>query len=1206
MTKEYSVSDLFELESKFKKVKFKYNGNNYNTFYHKEDKTPQIKNLSTQEKGVKFSSFIYGIREDLKIEQPETKVSIETVPTPLPSTIDKLTDISKYITSVSEELPQPFLELMQLPFGSEYRQHQNIKMLDFSALEQDHFQAYKIKKTIPILYFQNEDSVNVRYKWNGSKKIDGWYTLSDIYSRGAFFEADKKASTLIMLEGLKDGINGNIVMGSNCDILTVDSKNSTYDFRLIPEFSLGKYKTILFVQDNKVTEKEMLRMIQGVVGENQALNKSLKHGLGIGAVLDSHEDVLKFYKKIRFYDSENYNNKITDFTDTLESFNLTNAMLKRTALKRLKDNCSNERFINIYNREEIKLIDSYLELYMNTSNVEKFMFYTFKKISFGGDIEREFKYYMNKLVQPPKGHTVLHLDKSKYLSQKSKEIADFFKTDSHVLVGSPTGTGKSNVVQGIVKDEFYKKDKDNKRELMTTIEVKDLLKEQGKDFIVDNVLTEGLPLHFSNIIFLVPLVDLAVEAGQHPLYTHVENSKNHGELGANLDQNYIVLTTDAFESMRTAPLTKEMMSQRIKQAELIVFDEQHYPYGVDGFRGLVTSSYAFLERYKGNVLYLSGTPIYSEASHAHAVVSVLKNEFKSKIDFYIDPFIDEKEVLKNMKNNLEKGSILFYCKSTNEASRVHNVLNEEGYNVVKITSKEYLMNGKKITKEDVSRLNGKIAYVATTKITTGANLANLGAIYQHGTAFDPLTFVQLTARLRNGGEYYLLKVRNDKTKKGNIQNQAIFICNMAKKFNIQKMSEIWENEEFKKFVKRNIESSYEKNNLRGFLNNYRDSLQLIQSESLGALSRDRADFEFSYSPKENYNDIPKTKISSLDGQQIKNIFVGADSVNYRKFFEKTIIDYIVQTGKVEIINTMFELSFDYVLRNSVRWEDAKGKEFITIEDDHERIKKKNEKDSINEEFKNELEEKFGDIVPIKLLNKYINATARNKLLNDERLDRVKDRDRLIKKATSDIERGKGIKGVITALQCYLIDPKKIIHTILEDIKQNEYTTLSRVSILIEQKDYLSTRKSEGIFVDFLKDFFIDDAFDNKSFKYTIRSKKIKGKLIRNSITIPKEKLKELKQIKQKEEREKARLIYLNEQRKKLESYYDVVTTNRRELYFDSDIEKMEQALKSANFEPKKEPTVQEQVQELERTIADDNILLEARAKAMQQLAILEE
>ena len=183
----YTYTDLLHLETDFKKVAFTYDGNKYSTYYHQNDKTPQIRNLTSDGKGIKYSSFMYTIRAELKIEQP-TEIKEGVIAPIIPSTIDKLTDVSKYITDATEELPKQFLELMQLPFKKEYQNHPNIKMLDFNALNDDHIQAYKIDKTIPILHFQNEDSANVRYKWNGTKKIDGWFTLSDIHSRGAFLK----------------------------------------------------------------------------------------------------------------------------------------------------------------------------------------------------------------------------------------------------------------------------------------------------------------------------------------------------------------------------------------------------------------------------------------------------------------------------------------------------------------------------------------------------------------------------------------------------------------------------------------------------------------------------------------------------------------------------------------------------------------------------------------------------------------------------------------------------------------------------------------------------------------------------------------------------------------------------------------------------------------------------------------------------------
>ena len=1232
MKKVFSYADLVSLGNQFKKTSFHYGDNKYSTYYGEEDKTPMIKNKTTDEKAMKYSSFLYGVREQLKIEHPDKK-DVE-INDNIPATIDKLINLDKYISDVKEELPKPFLERMQLPLGEDYQNHPNIKILDYIALDKDHSQNYKIKKSIPVLHYQNENSVNVRYKWNGTKKIDGWYTVGDIYSRGAFLPAKTKASTLILLEGLKDGINGNILI-SNADVLTVDSKSQTFDFDLIPNFTVKKYKTIILVQDSDVTESEMLKMVQGFVGESKSLKFSIDNNKGIG-ILGNHEDIYKFYEKMRFYKHDicTKTKPKKDFTDIMESLNMTNAKLKRVALSEIKKRCSNERFIDILIRDEIKIIDNYLDIYMNTSNTEKFMYYTLKKIKLGGLATREFKYYMSKLSKAPKDATILHLDKSKFLSKHSKKIADFFKKYSHILLGSPTGTGKSTFVRGVVKKRFY----DENENYLSRAEIQGILKREGKEFIPENIIDDGLPLYFGNMIFIAPLTSLAVEAGQHPLFTHVEYTTNQGELGANLNSNYITVTTDTFEKLRTHPKTKDMMKERIKNAELIIFDEQHYPHNAEGFRGLVMSSYKYLENYKGNVLYMSGTPIYAEASHAHAIVSKLDKQFVSKVNFHIDPFESddkdkggEDEVLADMKEKLKKGSILFYCKKIDEANRVFNVLVEEKIQTVKIVSSEYKHyegiddenknieyshNGKSVDKEYIAQLKGKIAYVATTKITTGANLDQLIAIYQHGTAYDPYTFVQLTARLRGDGDYYILKVKNEKVAVGEaFQNKAMFICNMAKKFNIRKLSDIWNTTKFQEFISENVELSYKKNDLSGFLNTYSDAFQLVQSEGIGLLDRKTSsDFEFFEKAKLSHDEEPKTKVSELTEKQIQRKFQDADKVGYRKFFEKILIDNITRGGEIEILNDIFDLSFDYRLRNNKKWSEAQSKIFITEDDEKKRLEKKQEKEMIQDEFEDKINEKFSflnlsddEITIAEILKKNkINNTALNKLLNDKRLDKKETKKKLTEIKEKVLKANRGIGSLITALQCFLISSIKIIDTVINLIIKNGYTTLKEISENIEQKEYLSTKKDVGIFVNFLRDFFMDENFDKNDLEYSKKRKRINGKLVGDSITLPKEKIKELKQIKQKEEREKARLIYLNEQRKKLESYYDVVTTNRRELYFDSDIEKMEQALKSANFEPKKEPTVQEQVQELERTIADDSISIETRAKAMQQLAISEE
>ena len=1123
--------DLVDLEQSPKKTNFIYNDLKYSTFSAK-DGTLLIKSFSTGESAIKYSSFMFKVRATLGIEQPKEETPVKEI-TPVPP-VKRVEELGKYL-SEPKALTESFLNTLQLSplFLTDYQNHPNIKEIDFSTLNSDH-EENTLSDVIPVLFFQDGSKINLRYKWNGSYNNKGWYTLKGRDNVGAYFShtADiKKSSTLLMAEGLKDGINANIAF-PKCDILVSDSKTSIYDFSLVPD--LAQYKKIIIFQDMGVNQNEMLFMVQG----NKDSDKK-----GIRDILKDEVSLNKFYSKMNFIDYGNIPGGITDLTDWIESLNRTRANLLRNGLAQLKKVLHREKFIKIYNRDLAAQIDIKIERAIKSNNKDKFMKLTLKKLQLKVSIQNEFNHYVSNLMKTPNNSTVLNLDNSKFLSKKTGEVANLFKKHSHILLGSPTGTGKSSLVLGQVKERF----RDENNNDFSTLAVKHKLKEQNKDFTPQNVISEGLPLFFDNIIVIAPLTEITKEMGQHPLYTYVERT-NLDNLEADLNAPYIALTTDTYELLKDNPKTKEMMENRINQAELIAFDEQHYAPQVKGFRGLVVKSYQSLEDYKGNVLYMSGTPIYSEAKHAHPVTAILSRQFVSKIKYFVDPFPNENAVLESMKKHLDNGSVLFYCKSKEEANNVHNLLLKEGKTVIKITSElrnEYLKNGVKIDKNELAGIKENVVYVATTKATTGANLKNLIAIYQHGTAYDPNTFIQLTARLRGNGSYYLLKVKGEKNQNDHNQNKAIHLSILAKKFNVKSLGEAWQNTDFRDYIKKHSELPYKKDTLKDFLSIYRDAFQLIQSEGLGKLTDTKDDFEFTTKQTEDPTQQPISKVAYLDESQIKKSFVGADINSYVKYFERKLIDWITRHGSIEELNAIYNLSFDYIAMNNQAWEEIEAKTFITDEDQNEKEIKKEEKQQVKDQFITELEKKFSDLIPVDKLKKELTDTTLNKLLIDKRLDQDKHRKTIKSKRT--------IEAKIVQIQFYIIPYTVLIDTAMNLVQNNNgVVTLKEISDHLEQYEFLTTKRAEAPFKKFLKDFFEEEDFikDELTYKEQYKSN---GLRVRDVVTLPKETLKRLKAIKDQGEQEKALKIEIekiNELTEKYQNYLELLNTPERHGHYD--------------------------------------------------------
>jgi hypothetical protein len=1038
MLKTFNYYDITNLHKNPKKEKFLFDGIAYNTFFFRDTNILLIHSFKSGNAPIKLSSFIYSLNNHLGIENKTIK-KVKTITKPLPSycadeTVDKL----KSIKNLSKE----FLETMQLSdlFLSDYKNHENIKYYD---------------DTHEVLYYTNGSQHNARFKFNGKSIYKGWSTFkreSGFESIGAYLKgANDKSATLVLVEGLKDAINANIAL-PQCDILATDSKNIKFLFSLLDR----EYKTVIYFQDRELTPTEIINTLGELKGEDR-----------------------KILNKMYYVNYNKLPSGIKDITDFFQALSFTAKKLKRSALSQIKKVLQEERVKQLENAIEIdKKINPLIENAKKFNNLPLFKELVQKKLKLKGDITEDIKYYIKEQVTPPSNHTKINLSSSKFLGKITTKIISEFSQHSKIILGSPTGTGKSTFTK------------------------------------------ESLTKHYKNMIIIAPLKKVASELSEtdKASITYVENNeKNMDYVLANINAPYVSITTDTLYNLLNNKKTEEELKERLAKCELIVFDEQHIVHQSHNFRGKVVWMNDYLrDNYNGKVLSMSGTPIYNDLPTYHPILCELDRRYISAIDYFLDPFENEAQIIENIKEELKNGNVLLYSKSRKTAHYIQRYLIENNINTLLVTSRG---NIKKITGEaeieiddnGINAIDENIAIISTTRATTGANFKNLSVIYQFGSAYDPHTFIQLMARIRGDGKYYFIKTGGDKAQDESLMNKAINILNTAKKFNLKKASDLFLDATKKKYIEKNIELPYQEHNLKAFLSTYRRALGMIASEGMGKETQDKEDFEFT------------NRLDEIEEGTFNNVFKNGDSAEFTKYIEREMIDFLQRKGDVEILNNSYNLSFEIFYNNKeLDYQDIDSKLFITLDDAKEKEVIKDEKKEKLDRFKNEIVLKFDWLLNPKNQSEFFKTFGSGelaKLLSDIRLDNLENQDKILGNKQTN-------KAKFTRLKFFLIPKKIIISKIFNAIKIKEFITINELSTVLEQEVYLTMKTAKSPFSQFIKDFLEDEKITKDGLEFYAR-KKINSKESFGVITLPKVKLQELKKIKNKEEREVARIAELN-------------------------------------------------------------------------------
>lgn len=991
------------------KINFNYNNTNYGAMVAKDGKTiiRNFKTGATIGKKQFLAQFNENYTHYIEVEETEENSSISH------------SDYSQcFITHpiLSEE----FIGFMQIEqFRADYEAHKNIGLFDFDKLRTLH-PTLKVRNKRNVLYFENGSTYNISVKWDSSKS---WQSVKGTKSKiGAFFKAEKETSTLILTEGLKDGINANIAF-STADILSVNGKSNSYNFKA-HNIDLKKYKTIIFANDRDA-KKNLVTMFPIQYKEHFKKTKCINW------------DLVEHGK---------------DITDIIENIVLPKHKTKRdrtrSALPTLKKLLEKKSFLDEYAKLRVKEATATLKTAIKADNKEMAMRAIKTLYMFDGNLTDGVKYYLTKQNETKSSDNLkIQLGADNRLSHHTKEIVGVLEAKGKVFLNAPTGTGKSYTS-----------------------------------------LTE-LPKQYKNIIIVSPLRMVTNEHGaEETPYTNVKFDDKFNEVEADLNSDYIAVTTDAFIKLQHR--YKESFKQRLEQADLIIFDEQHLYYDSLGFRDeTVVKCYDYLlYRYEGKTLFMSGTPILPKDIDVSLITAKVLEQNKESINFYYNPFDDTQQIIESIGKELESGSVLIYVNSRAKVSELENLLQNGKIKTLSITSYDYKLNCEKVEDTILNEDLGNIVYISTTKATTGVNFKHLKTIYQYGTPYTPNTLIQLMARLRSGGKYFLIEPQFATLREQYNAKRAIGLSLAFERLGISKISDAFNNDDFKKWLKSFVMLSHNNKSLQGFFKTYQKAFQLIESKGLGKFNDSNDDFNFI-------------------GHNVKNIaelFEQDDKNEFRKYIEQILIDWTLKND-VEILNNYYNLS--YKITNATYRVSENRHQLITDNDKEQKKEKRaNIKDELKELYE-KIDKKFKSLkITSKLLKKYGFSDTELSKLND------------IKIHLKKVEEIKTNQDRITALKFHIIPKQAIFKIANELIIANGFLTVKELDSML-QKIFITNARSKAPYEKLLIETFTNSFF-NDSYLEFIKKKMIDKKVIYNILTISKENQEEFEKNKTKRKKEK--------------------------------------------------------------------------------------
>jgi len=269
---------------------------------------------------------------------------------------------------------------------------------------------------------------------------------------------------------------------------------------------------------------------------------------------------------------------------------------------------------------------------------------------------------------------------------------------------------------------------------------------------------------------------------------------------------------------------------------------------------------------------------------------------------------------------------MIYCSSKKKVEEVTKLLIKNKIQVFSMTSIEIRENGLLVKNKKIKF--GNYAYISTTKATTGITIPNLKGIYQYGTAYNSNTFIQLLGRLRSGGFVHYIQPKFEHQQEKFVKNHTIGLIKGFQKLNVTKLSNSFNSPNFQKWIRNNFYIPFHQKDLEGFLDHFKEALQVIEAKGLGHFNIERDDYIFTGAKVIN----------------IEELFESSDTINFEKYIDRIIIDWLNQNG-VELLNEVYNLSF---VIKEVKYQKSIQKMELISSDDKEQKREKRKKSIRNQ------------------------------------------------------------------------------------------------------------------------------------------------------------------------------------------------------------------------------------------------------------------
>ncbi len=204
--------------------------------------------------------------------------------------------------------------------------------------------------------------------------------------------------------------------------------------------------------------------------------------------------------------------------------------------------------------------------------------------------------------------------------------------------------------------------------------------------------------------------------------------------------------------------------------------------------------------------------------------------------------------------------------------------------------------------------------------------------------------------MRNGGFVHYIQPKFEHQQEKFIQNSAIGIVKGLQKLNVTKLSNSFNTPDFQDWIKNSLYIPIHNKGLDGFLTHFKEALQVIEAKGLGYFSIERDDYIF----------------NGIGVINIEELFDSSDIVNFEKYIDRIIIDWLNQNG-VELLNEIYNLSF--VIKEVKYQKSIQKMELISSDDKEQKKERRKKLNSETKEFYNQLEKKFQGCLPLKTLKK---------------------------------------------------------------------------------------------------------------------------------------------------------------------------------------------------------------------------------------------